>query len=161
MHARLLISIQYLCMCAMHICICILICSYTCVRVCVCVCTRVRNAMYPPYMHAYVYTSHTQISRHHHSVHQQNAPRACVCVCVCVCRDVLEPLNRTPHVSRTAAAGASSWVAKLLAFPPISFFVILSSHQQLPWQWQSESPCRLKRCRFRAAAAPGAHAGAV
>ena len=45
---------------------------------------------------------------------------------MCVCHVyVLEPLNRTPHVSRKAAAGASIWVAKLLVFSP--FFLVTIS----------------------------------
>ena len=103
-------------------CVHILLTQYMHIYTHMCACMCARNEMYPKYMHAYVYMHHTQISRYHHSIHQQNAPRACVCRVY-----VLEPLNHTPHVSRTAAAGASIWVARLLVFFPIFFCYYLIS----------------------------------
>ena len=137
-------------------CVHILLTQYMHIYTHMCACVCARNEMYPKYMHAYVYMHYTQISRYHHSIHQQNAPRACVCV------SCIRPRASKSHAS--CLAKSSSW-SKHLGGQATCFLPIFScyylTYQQLPWQWQSESPCRQERCRFRAAAAPGAHAGAV
>ena len=103
---------------------------YTRYSICVCVCVRAREQWNVPTIYACVrvYASHTNLEVSPFHPPTKRASCMCVCVCVCLCRVyVLEPLNHTPHVSRTAAAGASIWVARLLVFSPIFFCYYLIS----------------------------------
>jgi hypothetical protein len=112
-------------------CVHILLTQYMHIYTHMCACMCARNEMYPKYMHAYVYMHHTQISRYHHSIHQQNAPRACVCVyvcvCVCVCVSCIRPRASKSHAS--CLANSSSWSKHLggqtTCFFP-HFFLLLS-----------------------------------